>query len=132
MNYISQVGADSGRHTWFKWRHGPVPDGDKTTQAITLFDFLLLSVKSAVGTDEFVWREPLPCSENVTRVLGILIMSHLCSIIWTPGALIGEENLPNLSELVLLLQEREDSLKEGFSVTFKDQEFNFVPEFVDR
>jgi hypothetical protein len=66
-----QVGADSGRHTWFKWRQGPIPDGDKTTQAVTLFDFLLLSVKSSFATEEFEWREPLPCSENVTRVIGL-------------------------------------------------------------
>ena len=48
------------------------------------------------------------------------------------AALIGEENLPNLSDLVLLLQEREESLEEGFTVVFKEQVFNFVPEFVDR
>ena len=48
-----------------------MPDGDKTTQAVTLFDFLLLSVKSSFATEEFEWREPLPCSENATRVLGL-------------------------------------------------------------
>ena len=48
-----------------------MPDVDKTTQAETLFDFLLLSVKSSFATEEFEWREPLPCSENATRVLGL-------------------------------------------------------------
>ena len=48
------------------------------------------------------------------------------------AALIGEENLPNISELVHLLQEREESLKEGFTVAFKGQEFIFVPDFIDR
>ena len=48
------------------------------------------------------------------------------------AALIGEENLPNLSELVLLLQEGEESLKDGFTVVHKEEEFNFVVEYVDR
>ena len=65
-----QGGADSGRHNWFKWRDGPVPEGDKTTQAINVFDFLLLSVRSSCPTAQFTWKEPRPCSEKNTRVLG--------------------------------------------------------------
>ena len=40
--------------------------------------------------------------------------------------------MTNVSELVLLLQEREEFLKEGFTVTFKGQEYVFVPDFIDR
>ena len=68
--FLSQLGADSGRHEWFKWHDGPTPEGNKTTQAINIFDLMLLSVQSGVDTAEFQWREPKPCSEKVTRVLG--------------------------------------------------------------
>ena len=67
------MGADSGRHKWYKWRQGPVPEGDKTTQAVTLFDFLLLSVEASFATEDFEWREPKPCSEDVTRLLGMYL-----------------------------------------------------------
>ena len=48
------------------------------------------------------------------------------------AALIGEENLANLTEIVHLLQEGEENLTEGFTVTYQDQEYNFVPQFIDR
>ena len=48
------------------------------------------------------------------------------------AVLIGEENLTNLTDLVLLMQEREESLKNGFTVVFDNEEFNFAAEFVDR
>ena len=48
------------------------------------------------------------------------------------AALIGEENLPNLTGLVQLLQEREGALEDGFTVIHNGQEYNFVPEYVDR
>ena len=67
-----QVGVDSGRHEWFKWSRGPTPEGEKTTQAINLFDLALLSVDSGFATEEFHWREPKPCSNTITRLLGIL------------------------------------------------------------
>ena len=57
-------------HGWYKWRRGPVPVDDKMTQAVNIFDLLLLSVESRPGTDEFLWRESRPCSEKNTRVLG--------------------------------------------------------------
>ena len=47
-----------------------MPDGEKTTQAINLFDMLLLSVSSGFATEEFSWREARPSSERNTRVLG--------------------------------------------------------------
>ena len=80
---VLKVGADSGRHGWFKWSRGPVPEGDKTTQAVNIFDLLLLSVKSVAGTDEFEWRESRPCSEKVTRVLGIICSVQICRLVTT-------------------------------------------------
>jgi hypothetical protein len=77
---VLKVGADSGRHGWYKWSRGPVLEGDKTTQAVNIFDLLLLSVNSEPGTEEFHWRESRPCSEKVTRVLGIFA-SHLFSFL---------------------------------------------------
>ena len=96
-----------------------MPVGDKTTQAVNIFDLLLLSVKSAPGSDteEFEWRESRPCSEKVTRVLAILI---------------AEENLSNLTELVLLLQRSEESLKPSFNVIYNGSEYHFSPTFIDR
>ena len=64
------MGTDGGRHTWYRWMDGPVPESKSMTQAISLFDCTLLSVKSDVGTPEYCWREPKPCSDKVTRVLG--------------------------------------------------------------
>ena len=49
------------------------------------------------------------------------------------AALIAEENLTNVTDLVLLLQRREEEMKEeGFIVVHKGQEYKFVPEFLDR
>ena len=48
------------------------------------------------------------------------------------AVLIGEENLTNMTDLILLMQKGEESLKDGFTVVHNDQEFNFVPEYVDR
>ena len=116
-----------------------------------MFDLLLLSVDSGFATEEFHWREPKPCSEKVTRVLGKT--NCLCYknsfeeikqeyqkptehkyliLIFFSAALIAEEKLENVTGLVLLLQRREEEMKEGFTVTYKDQDFIFVPEFLDR
>ena len=56
-------------------------------------------------------------------------MIFLCFLI---AALIAEEKLENVTELVLLLQEREEEMRSGFTVVFNDQEYIFVPEFLDR
>ena len=48
------------------------------------------------------------------------------------AALIAEEKLENVTELVLLLQKREEEMRSGFSVVFNDHEYIFVPEFLDR
>ena len=50
----------------------------------------------------------------------------------TLAALMAEENLANISDLVLLLQRRQEEMKEGFQVIHNDQEFVFLPEFLDR
>ena len=65
-----KVGSDGGRHGWFKWSDGPVPIGSSMTHSITIYDCMLLSMKSMVGTPEYSWSEPKPCSDKVTRVLG--------------------------------------------------------------
>ena len=44
----------------------------------------------------------------------------------------AEENLENITELVLLLQNKEEEMKEGFAVMYKEEEFIFLPEFLDR
>ena len=54
------------------------------------------------------------------------------SILFTLAALIAEEKLENVTELVLLLQKREEEMKSGFTVVFNDKEYIFVPEFLDR
>ena len=46
--------------------------------------------------------------------------------------LIAEENLSNLTDLVLLLQEREESMKDGITVVYNDAEYTFFSTFIDR
>ena len=70
------MGADSGRHSWFKFVDGPVPEGTKSTQAILLVDMLLLSVTSGFATEEYSWAEQRPCSEKNTRVLGVYDLNN--------------------------------------------------------
>ena len=65
------MGTDGGRHAWYRWLGGLVPEGKSMTQSISIFDCTLLSVQSGAGTPEYNWREPKPCSDKVTRVLGI-------------------------------------------------------------
>ena len=52
--------------------------------AINVFDWALLTVTNATGTDPYSWREPFPNSEACTRILGInyiyfkeVVLSHL-------------------------------------------------------
>ena len=56
----------------------------------------------------------------------------LLDVVSSIAILIAEEKLSNLTELVLLLQEREESMKSGFTVPYKDEEFKFFPSFIDR
>ena len=78
---------------------------------------MLLSVKSGTGTPFYEWREPTPCSDKVTRLLSILL---------------AEESEKIMVKLVLYLQEKQNNLLDGFTITYKDEEFTFVPKFIDR
>ena len=49
---------------------GPIPKGKSTTQSISLFDCMLLEVKSVEGTPDYYWKEKKPGSDKRTRVLG--------------------------------------------------------------
>ena len=78
---------------------------------------MLLSVKSATGTPFYEWREPTPCSDKVTRLLSVLV---------------AEESEEIMLKLVLYLQKKQNNLLDGFTVTYKDEEYTFVPTFIDR
>ena len=64
------MGSDGGRHGWFKWATGPVPEGKSLTQSISLFDCMIVRVQSLNGTPDYEWVEEKPNSEKITRVLG--------------------------------------------------------------
>ena len=72
-----QVGSDGGRHGWFKWATGAVPEGKSLTQSISLYDCMLVSMKSMENTPDFDWFEEKPNSDKNTRVLG-----KFCFRIW--------------------------------------------------
>ena len=112
-----QGGTDGARHGWFKWTFGPVPEGQNPTQSISLFDFMLLSVVSRPGTPSYEWREQKPCSDKVTRVLGVLM---------------ADEKTDIHTKMVLYLQAKQNELLEGFTVNYKDEEYVFLPRFVER
>ena len=78
---------------------------------------MLLSVKSAPGTADFEWREERPCSDRLMRVLGIIM---------------AEEKDPELLKMVLHMQKKQNELIEGFTVMYNQEEYVFVPRFVDR
>ena len=109
---------DGGRHGWFRWAGGPVPDGSNPTHSISIYDLMILRVQSiGAGTPDFDWREKAPCSDKVTRVLAVLM---------------AEEKEEVLTKLVLYLQGKQNSLMDGFTVTFNQKEFTFLPKFIDR
>ena len=64
------MGTDGGRHGWFKWACGPVPEGTSLTQSISIYDCMVISISSVQGTPDYEWREELPNSDMNTRVLG--------------------------------------------------------------
>ena len=78
---------------------------------------MLLSVKSRAGTPFYDWKEQTPCSDKVTRVLAVLM---------------SEEKQEIMLKMVLYLQKKQNELLDGFSVTYKGEEYTFVPRFVDR
>ena len=112
-----QAGTDGGRHGWFRWSAGPVPGSKNPTQSISLYDLMLLSVTSAPGTPDFEWREERPCSNRVTRVLAVLM---------------AEEKDAELLKMVLYMQKKQNELIDGFAVMYNQEEYVFVPRFVDR
>ena len=102
----------------FRWADGPAPDGTNPTQPISIYDLMILSVKSAdSGTPDYDWREKTPCSDKVTRVLAVLF---------------ADEKEEILKKLVLYLQRKQNELLDGFTVTHNEEEFTFVPSFIDR
>ena len=112
-----QAGTDGGRHGWFRWGSGPVPEGKNPTQSISLYDLMLLRVESAPGTPNYEWREQKPCSDRVTRVLAVLM---------------SEEKTDILLKMVLYLQKKQNELLGGFTVNYKQEDYVFLPRFVDR
>ena len=44
----------------------------------------------------------------------------------------GDEKEEVILKSVLWLQKREEELKDGFTVTYKGQEFVFVPRYIER
>ena len=112
-----QAGTDGGRHGWFRWCFGPSPAGKNPTQSISLYDLMLLSVRAAPGTPDFVWREERPCSDRVTRVLAVLM---------------AEEKDKVLLKMVQYMQTKQNDLLNGFEVVYNHEEYIFVPRFVDR
>ena len=79
--------------------------------------FCLHSVKSCVGTPDFVWREQTPNSDHKTRVLSLVT---------------GEEKRENLKDLIKWIHEQDDALSEGFEIEFKGQEYTFIPNYKTR
>ena len=44
----------------------------------------------------------------------------------------AEESEPIIAKAIVWLQERQESLKEGFEVEFKGGEYIFAPTYIDR
>ena len=114
---VFKAGTDGGRHGWFRWFSGPVPNSKNPTQSISLYDLMLLSVNSAPGTQDFEWREQRPCSDKVTRLLAVVM---------------AEEKDNVLLKMVQFMQKKQNDLLDGFTVEYKGEEYVFVPKFIDR
>ena len=95
---------------------------------------MLLSVKSRAGTPDYSWREPKPCSDKLTRVLGISFYLSYQPFFMAllPAIIMAEEKDEVLQKATLWLQKREETLKGGFSVVYKGEQFTFLPKFFDR
>ena len=78
---------------------------------------MLLRVESAAGTPVYEWREEKPCSDKVTRLLALIM---------------AEEKDPVLLKMVLYMQKKQNSLEDGFTVSFKEADYVLVPSFIDR
>ena len=77
---------------------------------------MLLSITLAPGTPDFERREERPCSDRVTGVLAVLM---------------AEEKDAELLKMVLYMQKRQNELINGFAVMYNQEEYVFVPRFVD-
>ena len=79
---------------------------------------MLLKIESLPGTPHYIWREGSPCSEKVTRVLGVIM---------------AEEKRSVLTKALLWMQEKEEAIKNsGVTIDYLGGEYTFLPEFVDR
>ena len=70
LKFLLKVGSDGGRHGWFKWANGPVPEGTSLTQSISIYDCMIVSTSSLPGTAQYEWKEDRSNSDKNTRVLG--------------------------------------------------------------
>ena len=105
------------------------------TQAISIYDCTLLSVKSCHGTPDFSWDEPKPCSDQVTRVLGRLALVYFEAIMnyISPLAVImADEGEEVLRKAILWLQKQQEKLRNGFSIEYVGKEYSFVVSYIDR
>ena len=103
------------------------------TQAILLYDAMVLEMSALLGTPDFIWREPKPSSDKVTRLLGNDIhLFHLNNCIVYLAVIMSEEKDPLIEKAVVWLQKRQESLKEGFFVHVDEKEYFFLPEYIDR
>ena len=130
-----QVGSDGGRHGWFKWANGPVPEGKSLTQSISLYDCTMVTMKSLVGTPSFDWTEENPNSDRITRVLGRFANScyKLTSYeIFLVGVIMAEEGDQVLANALLWIQRQQELLRDGFSIENNNEEYTFLPEYIDR
>lgn len=99
-----KVGSDGGRHGWFKWASGPAPNGSSMTHSISIYDCTLITMESMVGTPQYIWSEPKPCSDRVTRVLALIM---------------AEEGEDILGRAIIWLQKQQEKLRDGFSIVFQ-------------
>ena len=104
------------------------------TQSISLYDCMLLSVKSQGVTPDFSWCEPKPCSDKATRVL-CKFKTYKSTSLWKDifsAVIMADESDPVLVKAILWLQKRQEGLKDGFTVEYKGGEYIFVPKYIDR
>ena len=78
---------------------------------------MLLRVESAPGTPDYEWKEQRPCSDRLTRLLAVVM---------------AEEKHQVLLKMVLYMQKKQNELLGGFTVQYKQEDYVFVPRFVDR
>jgi hypothetical protein len=57
---------------------------------------------------------------------------HNFAVIPLIGLLVAEEKIYLISEFVTTLQQQGENLKEGFTVEFEGEQYDFVPHFTDR